>query len=87
MGDMADDFRAMDEVRKKRKASQEPDRLRFAAELLRKEGHEVVGKDPGQLIVDGYISLWAYTGWWSGKGIGSGRGIHELVKKLKESRL
>lgn len=87
MGELAEDFRFMDEQRKKEKAAKTPDRIEYAAKLLRDNGHEVVGADPGQLVVDGYITLWAYTGWWSGKGVGSGRGIHNLVKKLKEKRL
>lgn len=84
MGDMADDFRFMDEQKKKRKASLTPDRMEYAAKLLRENGHEVISTEVGQLTVNGHIILWVYTGWWSGKGVGSGRGIHELVKKLKE---
>lgn len=85
MGELADDFRFMDEERKKRKAKLTPDRMEYASKLLREEGHEVVSTEVGQLTINGFIILWVYTGWWSGKGVGSGRGIHELVKKLREN--
>ena len=87
MGDMADDFRAMDEHRRERKAKLTPDRMAYAAKILRDNGHEVISTEVGQLTVDNHIILWVFTGWWSGKGVGSGRGVHELVKKLKESSL
>lgn len=85
MGELADDFRFMDEQKKKRKAALTPDRMQYAAKLLRDNGHEVISTEVGQLTVNNHIILWVYTGWWSGKGVGSGRGIHELVKKLKET--
>jgi hypothetical protein len=87
MGELAEDFRFMDEQRKKEKATKTPDRMAYAMKLLKENGHTVISTEVGQLTVDGYIILWVYTGWWSGKGIGSGRGIHDLVKKLKEKRL
>lgn len=85
MGELAEDFRFMDEERKKKKARLEPDRMAYAAKLLRENGHEVVSTEPGEITVNGFIKMFPYTGWWSGKGVGSGRGIHELVKKLKET--
>lgn len=87
MGELADDFRFMDEQKKKRKAKLIPERVEYAAKALREEGHNVISTEAGQLTVNNHIILWVYTGWWSGKGVGSGRGIDNLVKKLRETSL
>lgn len=84
MGELAEDFRFIDEQRKKHKVAETPNRVEYATRLLRENGHTVVNVDSGQLKVNGYITLWAFTGWWSGKGVGSGRGIHNLIKRLQK---
>jgi hypothetical protein len=89
MGDMADDFRFMKKVRLEERNKVEPTRYEYAVDKLMEAGH-TVGKNPHDdksFIVNGYIAFWPYTGWYSGKGIGSGRGIHNLIKKLKEPKL
>lgn len=85
MGDMADDFRAMKEYRRKRKDAVTPSRADYAAKLLREHGHEVTSAEPGKLVVNGYIAMWPFTGWWSGKGVGSGRGVKNLITALKKA--
>lgn len=87
MGELAEDFAFMKEQRRKEREAKEPSRFQYATDLLFDAGHRI-GLDPNDnkcLIVDGYIKLWPYTGWWSGKGIGSGRGIHNLIKRLKNN--
>lgn len=84
MGELADDFRFMDEQRKKHKVAETPNRMEYAKKLLAENGHTVTHSDSGLLNVNGYIKLWVFTGWWSGKGIGSGRGIHNLIKALNK---
>lgn len=85
MGEMADDFRFMKEQRLKERQAIEPSRFEYAIDRLKSAGYRVE-KDPEDfksLIVNRYIRLWPFTGWWSGKGIGSGRGIHKLIEKLE----
>ena len=84
MGELAEDFKFMKEMRLKERAKKEPSRFEYATNLIFKAGHRV-GRDPNDskcLVVNGYIKLWPYTGWWSGKGVGSGRGVHRLLEKL-----
>ena len=88
MGELAEDFAYMKEMKLKERASKEPSRFEYATDTLMNAGHRV-GLDPKDgkvLVVNGYIKLWPYTGWFAGKGIGSGRGVHTLVKKLAESK-
>lgn len=82
MGELADDFRFMDEQRKKDRDAKEPGRVQYAIEQLEKAGHKVVKIDDQSIKVNGTVTLWPFTGWFSGKGVGSGRGIHNLLKKL-----
>ena len=86
MGELAEDFAYMKEMKLKERAEKEPSRFEYATDLLMDIGCTVgLNKDDHKcLVVNGYIKLWPYTGWWSGKGIGSGRGIHKLVEKLKK---
>lgn len=86
MGDMREAFDAMNEMKAERRASIEPDRFKYATEKLEEAGHTVEKVDHAQLLVDGYIKFWPFTGWFSGKKIGSGRGIHTLLKKLQEKK-
>lgn len=82
MGEMSEDFAFMKEQRQKHKDAVTPDRMAFAAKLLEENNCTYEQREPGQLMVNGYITLWVYTGWWSGRGIGSGRGIKNLIFKL-----
>lgn len=87
MGDMGDTFRAYGEYKAGERSKIEPSRFEYVVDELMKAGHRV-GRDPKDdkaIIINGYIRLWPFTGWWSGKGIGSDRGIHKLLKRLKNA--
>ena len=75
MGEFAEDFRIMKELKEKERSAKEPTRFEYATDLLMKQGHRVGldAKDDKCLIVNSNIKLYPYKGWWSGKGIGSGR--------------
>ena len=82
MGELADDFRFMDEQRAKHRAQVEPERVTYAIKQLTDAGHTVHKVDNQSLKVNGTIMFWPFTGWFSGKGVGSGRGIKKLLDKL-----
>lgn len=88
MGEMADDFKFMKEQRKKEREAKEPNRFQYATDKIMEAGHRVgrVADDDKALMINGYIKLWPYTGWWSGKGIGNGRGVHNLIKKIGDKK-
>lgn len=84
MGEMAEDFAFMKEQRAKHRARKEPERMEYALRTLREAGFIADAMDHQTInIVEYRVTLWAYTGWWSGKDIGSGRGIHKLIKAIK----
>lgn len=86
MGELAEDFKIMKEQKLKERIKVEPSRFQYATDLIMEAGHRV-GLDKNDdkvLTINGYIKLWPYTGWYSGKGIGSGRGVHNLLNKLNE---
>ena len=67
----------------------EPKRIEFAKKELEKLGYEVAVREKEIFFLHNFevISLFPYSGWFSGKGIGSGRGLNKLIKKLKETKL
>lgn len=82
MSELGDDYRAIKQEKAKDRASKEPERLAFAVEQLQKAGHIVQVLDDQKIRVNGKITLWVFTGWFSGKGVKSGRGVHNLIKEL-----
>lgn len=90
MGDMGDDFKAFNEMKREERAATEPKRVDFALKELAKikatfshfENSDIINihTDKGQ------IDFWPYTGWFSGRrpiGKIRGRGINNLIKSLK----
>lgn len=64
----------------------EPKRIEYAKLKLSELGYEITYEDNTkiQFIYKGNtVTMFPYSGWYSGKGLKSGRGIHELLKKLK----
>lgn len=84
MGELAEDYNFMKKVREIERAKKEPQRLDYAVKQLEDAGHTVRVIDDQSIKVNGKITLWVYTGWYSGKGVGSGRGVHQLIEKLDE---
>lgn len=90
MGELAADWRAFDEYKKKRRQNIEPSRVEYAANALVRAGCTVAYNACSKALFfecDGIAGkIFPFTGWFSAKGIGDGRGIERLIKKLKEAR-
>jgi hypothetical protein len=85
MGELAEDFTFIKEQKTRERQTKEPKRMEYALRQLRDAGHIADAMDHQTInVVEHGITLWVYSGWWAGKGIGSGRGIHDLLKKLKQ---
>ena len=88
MGELAEDFALMKQVRAERRAKEEPSRIDYAANKLMKIGCTISynGLEKCIMFEKGEIKgkIYPYKGWWSVKGIGSDRGIKKLIKKLEE---
>lgn len=64
----------------------QPKRIDFAKNELEKLNIEIIFEDKTtlQFMFNGAkITLFPYSGWFSGKGIKDGRGIFNLIKQIK----
>lgn len=71
---------------KEREAKLQPKRIENAKTELAKLNIEIIFEDETtlQFMFNGAkITLFPYSGWFSGKGIKDGRGIFNLIKQLK----
>lgn len=88
MGEMAEDFEALRQYKQEVRSSKEPGRVEYAKEQIEGLGY-TTDWDAGNKCLTfklgkNFIKVYPYTGWFTGKGVGSDRGIHNLIKKLKE---
>jgi hypothetical protein len=68
-----------------KKTEEQPKRLEYAYEQIVSRGFEIHYHSDTTLkfyYKGSEISVFPYTGWFSGKGIKDGRGIHNLLKQL-----
>lgn len=100
MSDMADDFKALQEINREQRMATEPKRVEYAIKKLQEIGFNVgetqfcyIQKDDQLLVIKthvGQIDFWPYSGWFCGRqplGKIKGRGIKNLIDalvKLKE---
>lgn len=85
MGDMKEIFEAMDEEKKKRKDKLEPMRMEYSIKRITGLGYEIISKDYSQIqfIFNGSpVTLFPYTGWFTGKTVTDGRGINNLIEQI-----
>lgn len=64
----------------------EPGRVQYAVEQLTKRGFEIHYQDHNTVqfwYKDNIITIYPYTGWYTGKGVKNGRGIQNLLNELK----
>lgn len=74
----------MARLNEKRQQELEPKRIEFAKNILTHKGFdvEVVNKRIEFYFNDRKITLYPYSGWFTGKTIKDGRGIDNLLKQL-----
>ncbi len=68
-----------------KKAIQQPERFSYAIRKLEKLGFEIYRITETAFKFDfqgNEITLFPYSGWYTGKGIKDGRGIHNLLKQI-----
>lgn len=64
----------------------EAGRIIYALNQLNKIGYNVEQPDPRTLCFmhkGSPVTLYPYTGWFTGKTVTDGRGIHNLIRQLK----
>ena len=68
-----------------REAKLQPERLKYCLGELEQNGFVITYKDYSRLefMFEGSkITLWPYSGWFSGKGIKDGRGFKNLMEQI-----
>lgn len=69
-----------------REAILQPERIDYAKSQIRQRGLEILEEDNTKIIFlfkGNRITVFPYSGWFSGRGITSGRGIDKLLRQLK----
>ena len=64
----------------------EPKRIEFAKNSLKQLGLKIISANDKTIkfvYKDELITLYPYSGWFTGKTVKDGRGIHNLLKQLK----
>jgi hypothetical protein len=81
MGDMGDDFRAMNEYKKQKRKSN----TQKSTQILIDKGIKFVSLNHGShLFVDGKIDFWPSTGKWIVRGGKKyHRGVFKLIRRLE----
>lgn len=66
----------------------QPQRIAYAREQIEALGYEVRKVDHTSiafLFRGNTITVWPYSGWFSGRGVRQGRGLKKLLKQIKEN--
>lgn len=69
-----------------RQSQLEPYRIEVAKESLEACGYKIINEDDTKIQFRykyNVITLFPYSGWYTGKGIKDGRGLANLLKELK----
>ena len=84
--DMQEDYEFLKELTQKKRNENEPGRWEYVLNVLREKGYPPM-EDPEKKCIyfklnGNTITVWPYTGWFSGKGVKDGRGIKKLLKQI-----
>lgn len=64
----------------------QPTRIEFAIKEIEKLGYKIVYKDKTKVIFDfkdSSVTIYPYSGWFTGKTVQDGRGLQNLLNQLK----
>lgn len=68
----------------------EPQRIEYAKRKISELGYAITHEDGNsiQFVHAGKtVTLYPYSGWFSGKTVRDGRGLHHLLQQLKNNRV
>ena len=72
-------------LNKEREAELQPKRIEFAKKSLSELGFEIEYEDDTKIRFQHkghYVTLFPYSGWFTGKSVNDGRGLKKLLKQL-----
>ena len=85
--DTLEDIEFLKELNLKKRNEKEPGRWEYILRNLREMGYKPVEDKENKKILFSFqgntITVWPYTGWFSGKGITDGRGTKKLFKQIR----
>ncbi len=92
MGDMNEDFEALDNMKREIREKKEPLRFKYAQDAFTKEGlhFQIHYQYINIQLAKGDIVFWPYTGWFNGKkpyGKIKGRGIDNLMRQIRNVKI
>lgn len=84
--DTSEDIKFLNEICAKERQQKEPSRWDYVLSVLKDRGYEPVEDREAKCIRFTFkgntVSVWPFTGWFSGKGVHDGRGIKKLLKQI-----
>lgn len=84
--DFEQDIAFLNELTRARRAEGEPSRWEYVLKVLKEKGFQTTQDNDNKCIRFSFrgnvITVWPYTGWFSGKGVKDGRGIKKLLKQI-----
>jgi len=69
-----------------RQIALEPERIRYAKEQITKLGYKIINETSTHFQFNfkgSIITLYPYSGWFSGKKVKDGRGLKSLLKQIQ----
>ena len=84
--DLAEDYDFIKELTRAKREGKEPSRWEYVLKQLKEKGYDPEEDKDAKCIRFLYhgntVTVWPYTGWFSGKGIKDGRGTKKLFRQI-----
>ena len=84
--ELAEDIEFLNSLALKKRNENEPGRWEYVLKSLRERGYKPVEDKDNKCIKFSYngntITVFPYTGWFTGKGVKDGRGIRKLLNQI-----
>ena len=84
--ELEQDIEFLKEITAAKRNENEPGRQEYVIRVLSEKGYKPIIDTQNKCVRFEYrgnmITVWPYTGWFSGKGVKDGRGIKKLLKQI-----
>jgi hypothetical protein len=84
--ELSEDYALIKELARTKREQKEPSRSQYILRELKEKGYDPQEDKENKcihfLLHGNTITVWPYTGWFSGKGIKDGRGTKKLFRQI-----
>lgn len=84
--ELSEDYALLKELTRAKREQKEPSRWQYILRELKEKGYDPQEDNENKcirfLFHDNTITVWPYTGWFSGKRIKDGRGTKKLFRQI-----